>query len=167
MRPTLRLAAAALLAAAPLVALAGPPAPSPETLPIYDSTSVGALAIEAASKAAADSGRRLFVNFGTNDCAPCRVVNDAIYEEPFLTAFLGPVRPRLRRRRPGRFRAATLLARYGIDAGKGFPAVVLSDEMLRVAETTKEGEMAALGGEGQGSRPRVDPQAVPEDDEER
>ncbi len=147
MHPTLRFAAAALLAAAPLVALAGPPAPSPGTLPIYDSTSVGALAIEAASKAAADSGRRLFVNFGTNDCAPCRVVNDAIFEEPFLTAFLAQFIPVFVDVAPGTS-GRDLLARYGIDAGKGLPAVVLSDEMLRVAETTKEGEMSALGVKG-------------------
>ncbi len=147
MRPTLRFAAAALLAAAPLVALAGPPAPSPETLPIYDSTSVGALAIEAASKAAADSGRRLFVNFGTNDCAPCRVVNDAIFEEPFLTAFLAQFVPVFVDVAPGAS-GRDLLTRYGIDAAKGFPAIVLSDEMLRVAETTKEGEMAAAAAKG-------------------
>lgn len=147
MRPTLRFAAAAILAAAPLVALADPPAASPETLPIYDSTSVGALAIEAASKAAADSGRRLFVNFGTNDCAPCRVVNDAIFEEPFLTAFLAQFIPVFVDVAPGAS-GRDLLARYGIDPGKGFPAVVLSDEMLRVAETTKEGEMAAVGAKG-------------------
>ncbi|HMM33703.1 MAG TPA: hypothetical protein PKA62_03085, partial [Thermoanaerobaculia bacterium] len=82
MTPTTRLAAAFLLSVAPLSLAAEPPVP--EGLPIYDTTSVGALAIEAASNAATESGRRLFVNFGTNDCAPCRVVNDAIYEEPFL-----------------------------------------------------------------------------------
>ncbi len=147
MRPTLRFAAAALLAATPLVAFAVPPAPSAETLPIYDSTSVGALAIEAASKAAADSGRRLFVNFGTNDCHPCRVVNDAIYEEPFLTAFLAQFVPVFVDVAPGSS-GRDLLARYGIDAGKGFPALVLSDAMLRVAETTKEGELAAVAAKG-------------------
>ena len=147
MRHSLRLAAAALLAASSLVAFAEPPAPSPETLPIYDSTSVGALAIEAASKAAADSGRRLFVNFGTNDCAPCRVVNDAIYEEPFLTAFLAQFVPVFVDVAPGSS-GRDLLARYGIDAGKGLPAVVLSDGMLRIAETTKEGELSVLGARG-------------------
>jgi len=147
MRPTLRLAAAALLAATPLIAFSAPPAPAPETLPIYDSTSIGALAIEAASKAAADSGRRLFVNFGTNDCAPCRVVNDAIYEEPFLTAFLNQFVPVFVDAAPGAS-GNELLARYGIDAGKGFPALVLSDEKLRVAEATKNGEMAAVAAKG-------------------
>jgi thiol-disulfide isomerase/thioredoxin len=147
MHLSLRLAAAALLAASSLFAFAEPPSPSPETLPIYDSTSVGALAIEAASKAAADSGRRLFVNFGTNDCAPCRVVNDAIYEEPFLTAFLAQFVPVFVDVAPGSS-GRGLLERYGIDAGKGFPAVVLSDGMLRIAETTKDGEMSALGARG-------------------
>ena len=147
MRPTLRFAAAALLAATPLVAFAEPPAPAPESLPIYDTTSVGALAIEAASKFAEDSGRRLFVNFGTNDCAPCRVVNDAIYEEPFLTAFLNQFVPVFVDVAPGSS-GRDLLARYDLDAGKGLPAIVLSDERLRVAETTKGGEMVALGAKG-------------------
>jgi hypothetical protein len=147
MRPNLRLAAAILLAATPLAALAGPPAQAPETLPIYDTTSDGALAVEAASKAAADSGRRLFVDFGTNDCAPCRVVNDAIYEEPFLTAFLAQFIPVFVDAAPGTSGRA-LLTRYGLDAAKGFPAIVLSDEKLRVAETTKDGEMAAAAAKG-------------------
>ena len=146
MRPTLRLAAALLALAAPL-AVAEPPAPREEALPIYDTTSVGALAIEAASRAAAASGRRLLVNFGTNDCAPCRVVNDAIYEEPFLTAFFTQFVPVFVDVAPGS-KGRDLLARYGIDPAKGFPAVVLSDEQLRVAEATKEGEFAAVAAKG-------------------
>jgi hypothetical protein len=147
MRPNLRLVAAAVLATLPLAVSAEPPAPSPDTLPIYDTTSIGALAIEAASKAAVDSGRRLLVNFGTNDCAPCRVVNDAIYEEPFLTAFLGEFVPVFVNVGPGS-RNEEVLTRYGIDPAQGLPAVVLSDEMMRVAEATKEGELAAAGAKG-------------------
>lgn len=147
MRPNLSLLAAVLLAASPLAALAAPPARAPETLPIYDSTSDAALAVEAASKAAADSGRRLFVNLGTNDCAPCRVLNDAIYEEPFLAAFLEQFVPVFVDAAPGTSGRA-LLTRYGIDAAKGFPAVVLSDDKLRVAETTKDGELAATAAKG-------------------
>jgi hypothetical protein len=146
MRPNLRLAAA-VLAVLPFAATAEPPAPSPDTLPIYDTTSIGAFAVEAASKAAIDSGRRLLVNFGTNDCAPCRVVNDAIYEEPFLTAFLGEFVPVFVNVGPGSGNEA-LLARYGIDPARGLPAVVLSDEQMRVAEATKEGELAAAGAKG-------------------
>ena len=41
-----------------------------------------------------------------------------------------------------------LLARYGIDPSKGFPALVVSDEALKVAEVTKAGEAAALGAKG-------------------
>jgi hypothetical protein len=147
MRPNLRLVAAAVLAALPLAAIAEPPAPSPDTLPIYDTTSIGSLAIEAASKAAIDSGRRLLVNFGTNDCAPCRVVNDAIYEEPFLTAFINEFVPVFVNVGPGS-RNQELLTRYGIDPARGLPAVVLSDTRMRVAEATKEGELAAAGAKG-------------------
>ena len=147
MRPTLRLAVAVLIASTPLAAFAQAPAPALETLPIYDTTSIGTLAIEAASKAAADSGRRLFVNFGTNDCLPCRVANDAIYEEPFFTAFLAefvPVFVDVAVENPNH----ELLSRYGINAAKGFPAIVLSDDKLRLSETTKEGEMAAAAAKG-------------------
>jgi hypothetical protein len=147
MNPTLRLAAAFLLAATPLAGLAEPPAPPTEALPIYDTTSDGSLVIEAASKAAAESGRRLFLNFGTNDCEPCRVANDAIYEEPFLTAFFGQFVPVFVDVRPGS-KNRELLARYEIDPEKGFPAVVLSDDALRVAEVTKSGEFAIAGKKG-------------------
>lgn len=147
MNPTVRLALAVLLAVTPLAGVAEPPAPAPESLPIYDTTSVGALAVEAASKAAAESGRRLFVNFGTNDCAPCRVVNDAIYEEPFLTAFFSQFVPVFVDISPGSKNRA-LLDRYGIDPAKGLPAVVLSDDALRVAEVTKEGEVARAAANG-------------------
>ncbi len=145
MTPTTRFAAALLLAAAPLALAAEPPVP--EGLPIYDATSAGALAIDAASKAATESGRRLLVNFGTNDCAPCRVVNDAIYEEPFLSAFFKQFIPVFVDVAPGSPNRA-LLERYGIDPAKGFPALVVSDEALRVAEVTKAGEAATLGAKG-------------------
>ncbi len=156
MRPTFRLAAI-LLAAAPLAA-APPPAAaradsppaapaSPEMLPVYDTTSVGALAVEAASRAAADSSRRLLVNFGTNDCTPCRVFNDVVYEEPFQTAFFAQFVPVFVNVAPGSPNR-DLLTRYGIDPSKGLPAVVLSDASLQVAEATKEGELAATCAKG-------------------
>ena len=146
MKLTLRIAAVLLLAAAPFAA-AAPPDPADETTPIYDTDSVGALAIDAASKSANDSGRRLLVNFGTNDCAPCRIVSDAIYEEPFRSAFLKQFVAVFVDVAPGSQNRA-LLERYGIDPAKGLPAVVLSDDSLRVAEATKAGEMAAAAAEG-------------------
>jgi thiol-disulfide isomerase/thioredoxin len=145
MHPRLRFVATVLLAVAPLAA-AAPPAPF-EALPIYDTTSIGAMAVEAASKVAADSGRRLIVNFGTNDCPACRTFNDAVFEEPFQTAFFAQFVPVFVDVAPGSPNR-DLLARYGIDPSKGFPAVVLSDETLRVAETTKAGELAAVAARG-------------------
>ena len=148
MRPTFRLAAVLVLVlAAATLSAAPPPAAAPDSLPIYDTTSLGALAIEAASRAAAESGRRLLVNFGTNDCAPCRVFNDAAYEEPFLTAFLAQFVPVFVDVAPGSPNR-DLLARYGIDPTKGFPAVVFSDERLQLSETTKNGELAAVCARG-------------------
>jgi thioredoxin-related protein len=147
MHPTLRIAATLLILSAPFTGAAQPPAPPAEEVPIYDTTSVGALAVEAASKAASESGRRLMVNFGTNDCAACRVFNDAIYEEPFLSAFYKQFIPVFVDVSPGSPNR-TLLERYGIDPAKGLPAVVLSSEELSVAEATKAGEMAAVAGKG-------------------
>lgn len=152
MNPILRTTAALLLTLAPAALLAEPPAPKAESpkadeLPIYDATSIGALAVEAASKIAADSGRRLMVNFGVDDCAPCHVVNDAIYEEPFVTAFFKQFVPVFVDVSAGSKNRA-LLDRYGIDPSKGFPAVVLSDETLRVAEATKAGELVAVASKG-------------------
>lgn len=152
MNPSLR-AAAVLVAALPLAgfafrASAEPPSPPPiEKLPIYDTTSIGELAVDSASRVAAESGRRLLVNFGTNDCAPCRVVNDAIYEEPFLTAFFQQFVPVFVDVAAGS-ENRELLARYGIDPAKGLPAVVFSDEQLRVAEVTKEGELVPVAAKG-------------------
>lgn len=148
MRPTFRLTAALLLAAATVASAQPPAAPAPaDALPIYDTTSVGALAIEAASRAAAESGRRLLVNFGTNDCAPCRTFNDAVFEEPFETAFFGQFVPVFVDVAPGSPNR-DLLARYGIDPSRGFPAVVLSDDQLRIGETTKAGELVAVSAAG-------------------
>lgn len=141
------LAAALLVASASWAASAQPPAPKEEQAIIYDTTSSGALAIEATSLAAADSGRRLLVNFGTNDCASCRVFNDAVYEQPFLSAFFKQFIPVFVDVSPGSPNRA-LLERYGIDPTKGLPAVVLSDDRLKVAETTKQGEMAAVAAKG-------------------
>lgn len=146
MRRTFRLAAV-LLALTPIAAPAAPPAVDPAKLPIYDTDSVGSLVIDAASRAAADTGRRLLVNFGTNACAPCRVVNDAINEEPFKTAFFDQFVPVFVDVSPGSPNLPTA-ARYGIDPAKGLPAIVLSDESLRVSEVTREGEMQALAGKG-------------------
>lgn len=146
MRPTLRLAAA-LLALAHVPSLAAPPSTDPGSLPIYDTNSIGALAIEAASRAASESGRRLFVNFGTNDCPPCRVVNDAIYEEPFQTAFFAEFVPVFVDVSAGSANVSTA-ARYGIDPAKGLPAVILSDESLRMAEATRSGELLEVAKKG-------------------
>ena len=146
MRRTFRLAAV-LLALTPIAAPAAPPPVDPAKLPIYDTDSVGSLAIDAASRAASDSGRRLLVNFGTNDCAPCRSFNDAVFEEPFRSAFFAQFVPVFVDVAPGTANR-DLLGRYGIDPAKGFPAVVFSDEQLRIGEVTKDGEIAAVAAKG-------------------
>lgn len=147
MNRTITLVAALLVAATPLVSSAEPPGPKDSSPVVYDTTSIGALAVEAASKAANESGRRLLVNFGTNDCVPCKTFADAIYEEPFVSAFYKQFVPVFVDVSAGSKNLA-LLDRYGIDPAKGYPAVVLSDDELKVAEATKQGEMKAVAAKG-------------------
>ena len=125
----------------------GPGQPATAAAPVYDRYLLGEKAIQKSGQAALDSGRRLLVNFGTNDCAPCRTVNDAIYERPFVKGFMEQFVPVFVDVSPGSKNRA-LLDRYGIDPSKGFPAIVLSDETLRVAEATKAGELVAVAGKG-------------------
>ena len=61
------------------------PAPAPAADgPIYDSDLIGTQAIEAAQKVASESGRRLLLNLGTNDCSACAVFNRAVHKDKFF-----------------------------------------------------------------------------------
>ncbi len=121
---------------------------TPKALPpIYESYLVGEKAIAAAGRVATSSGRRVLVNFGTNDCDACRVVNDAIYDpvflEPFMKQFI-PVFIDVSPSNPNR----ELLARYGIDPAKGLPAIVVSTKELDPAVVTRDGEVARAAANG-------------------
>lgn len=121
---------------------------TPKALPpIYESYLVGEKAIAAAGRVATASGRRVLINFGTNDCDACRVVNDAIYDPVFLDAFLKqfvPVFIDVSPSNPNR----ELLERYAIDPARGLPALVVSTKELEPAVVTRDGEVAraAAGG---------------------
>ena len=123
------------------------PAAKKTPLPIYETYLVGDKAIAAAGKAASASGRRVVINFGTNDCGACRVVNDAIYAEPFFKAFMEqfvPVFIDVSPSNPNR----ELLSRYGIDPEKGLPAIVVSTKDLDPAVVTRDGEVAKAAAQG-------------------
>jgi len=131
------------LLAAPLFA-----ADAPDTAPIYDQEADGVRQIEAAARYCAESGRRLVVNLGTNDCAPCRVVNKAMHEPKFYEAFVNDFVPVFVDVTPGS-KNAELLDRFGVDAKKGLPIVIVYDEQVKPKVSTKKGEMVALAKKGE------------------
>lgn len=141
-----------IAAAAPAAAAGGPPrktarpsAPAPE--PVYDPNLSGPKALEAAAQAAFRSGRRLFVSFGTNDCAPCRVVNDVIHEPKFFEAFVEQFVPVFIDVTPGS-KNAELLGPYGIDRSRGLPACAYFDTDGTPLEIAKQGELAGAARKG-------------------
>jgi thiol:disulfide interchange protein len=126
-----------------------PPAvkPAPKLPPIYDPDVLGKKELEASADAAFKSGRRLFVDFGTNDCEPCRVLHDVIHERPMYENFarqfvlvsidVTPGGPN-----------TDLLKAYGIDPSLGLPAVAIFDSQARPLEITRSGEAAEPSKQG-------------------
>ena len=128
--------------AAPKKTAAAKPLP-----PIFDPDAVGTKAVEAGVNAANESARRIFIVFGTNDCAPCRVVNRAMHAEQFYDALARQFTPIMIDVTPGS-RNLPILSRFGIDPAKGLPAVVVFDRKFQPVSITKNGEMVKLAAEG-------------------
>ncbi len=106
---------AALLVALLLAARAGASGPpAADTAPIYDPDTDGVRQIEAGARFCAQSGRRLVLNLGTNDCAACRVVNRAMHEPKFYSALVNDFYPVFVDVTPGSKNAA-LLKRFEVD----------------------------------------------------
>jgi len=131
-----------LLTAAP--ALAGGPK---DAGPIYDPLTDGVRAIEAGARYCTQSGRRLILNLGTNDCAPCRVVNSVMQEPRFNEAMVNDFLPVFIDVTPGS-KNAELLNRFGVKKKKALPVIVVFDADMKPAEVTGNGEMAALAKKG-------------------
>jgi thioredoxin-related protein len=156
LRPALpALALLAFACAAPVSAdgqakKASPPAATAapaSDAPIYDPDLNGEKAIAAAQKVAADSGRRLLVNLGTNDCPPCAVVNRALYKDKFFEVF------------SHQFVAeyvdvsnmpnAALIDKYFINPKAALPAIIIFMPDGRLIEALAHGEMAAIAKKGE------------------
>jgi len=148
--PFARPAAAFLLAALALAPAPAPAAPKrtpPPDAPIYDPYLDGEKAIATYQKAAQDSGRRLLVNLGTNDCRPCAVVNRAIYKDKFFEVF------------SQQFVAeyvdvsnlpnAALIDKYFINPKAALPAIIIFMPDGRLIEALAHGEMAAIAKKGE------------------
>lgn len=127
----------------PSAATAAPAADAP----IYDPDLIGDKAIAVAQKVASDSGRRLLVNLGTNDCLPCAVFNRALHKDKFFEVF------------NQQFVAeyvdvsnlpnAALIDRYHINPKAELPAIIILMPDGRLIEALAHGEMAAIAKKGE------------------
>lgn len=120
-----------------------PPAEEP---PIYDVDALGEPSIAFYQKAALDSGRRMLLNLGTNDCEPCRVVNRAIHKDKFFDAFIHQFVPAFVD--VSKLPNAALLERYHINPKAELPAIIIFMPDGRLIEALAHGEMAAVAKKG-------------------
>jgi hypothetical protein len=145
------LAAGALFGGPPaLAADAKKPAATPAAEPpIYDPDAIGEKAIAFYQKAAADSGRRMLLNLGTNDCAACRVYNRAIHKDQFFKAFIEQFVPATVD--VSTLPNAALLDKYLINPKAELPAILIFMPDGRLVEALAHGEMAAIAKKGEGA----------------
>jgi hypothetical protein len=129
----------------------GGPAPAAasalqQSLPIFDSEAIGTKQIADYQKVALDSGRRLLIVFGTNECAPCRAFNRAIHEKQFFAAFITQFVPVYVDVSSGT--NASLLVDYHLNPAAEQPGIVMLMPDARILEVLAQGEMAALTRKG-------------------
>jgi hypothetical protein len=115
--------------------------------PIYDPDLVGEKAIAAAQKVASDSGRRLLVNLGTNDCGPCVVFNRALHKDKFFGAFIEQFIPAWID--VSNLPNAALIDKYAINPKAELPAILIFMPDGRPIEALAHGEMAAIAKKGE------------------
>lgn len=118
----------------------------PDAGPVFDSDAIGQRQIADYQKVAQDSGRRLLLVFGTNDCAPCRAFNGAIHEKRFFAAFINQFVPVYIDVSSGT--NASLLVDYNINPAAAQPGIVILMPDARIVEVLAQGEMAALARKG-------------------
>lgn len=114
--------------------------------PIFDSDAIGRRQIADYQKVAEDSGRRLLLVFGTNECAACRAFNSAIHEKKFFAAFINQFIPVYVDVSSGT--NASLLVDYNVNPAAEQPGIVMLMPDARIVEVLAQGEMAALTRKG-------------------
>ncbi len=137
----------------PAASLGSRPAKTTPPPPVYDTYSRAEPALKAAAESAERTGRRILVNFGTNDCAPCRLFNDAINRQPFRDAFLKQFITVFLDVSEGSSNTE-LLRSYGVDQSKGLPAIAIWDlvvDQTAPREVTRNGEIVDLARVGEGA----------------
>lgn len=122
------------------------PAPA-AALPIYDPDLIGEKAIEAAQKVASDSGRRVLVNLGTNDCTACAVFNRALHKDKFFDPFIQQFIPA--EIDVSNLPNAALIDKYVINPKAELPAILIFMPDGRLIEALAHGEMAAIAKKGE------------------
>ncbi len=147
------LPALALLAAAPAPAVEParktPAAAPADDAPIYDPDVIGEKSIAFSQKVANDSGRRLLVNLGANDCRACAVFNRALHKNKFFDAFTHefvPVEVDV-----SNMPNAALIDKYMINPKAELPAILIFMPDGRLIEALAHGEMAAITKKGEGA----------------
>ncbi len=118
-----------------------------EQAPIYDPDAIGDKAIALYQKVASESGRRLFLNLGTNDCSACLVFNRAIHRDKFFDLFTHefvPVEVDV-----ANLPNAELIDRHHINPRAPLPAILIFMPDGRLAEALAQGEMAAIAKKGE------------------
>ena len=144
-------ASACLLLAAPASAQTAKKATpaADEQPPIYDPDAIGEKQIAFYQKLAADSGRRMVLNLGTNDCGPCRAYNRAIHEEKFFKVFFEQFVPA--DVDVSSLPNAALIDKYLINPKAELPAILIFMPDGRLIEALAHGEMAAITKKGDGA----------------
>ena len=128
----------------------GTPAAGPAAeAPIYDPDAIGEKTVAFYLKAANDSGRRLLVNLGTNDCSACRVFNRAIHKDKFFSVSIDQFVPA--NVDVSNTPNALLIDKYHIDPKAELPAIVIFTPDGRFVEALAHGEMAAIAKKGEGA----------------
>lgn len=146
------LAAGALLSGPRALAADAPKKPAATAVPeppIYDPDAIGEKAIAFYQKAAADSGRRMLLNLGTNDCSACRVFNRAIHKDQFFKAYIEQFVPAAVD--VSTLPNAALLDKYLINPKAELPAILIFMPDGRLVEALAHGEMAAIAKKGEGA----------------
>jgi thiol:disulfide interchange protein len=158
MKPSLRIslpaiAALALASAAPAPAAEPakktPAAALADEAPIYDTDAIGEKAIAFYQKAASDSGRRLLLNLGTNDCSACKIFNRALHKDKFFSAFNQQFVPA--NVDVSNMPNAALIDKYLINPRAELPAILVFMPDGRLIEALAHGEMAAIAKKGEGA----------------
>ena len=115
--------------------------------PIYDTEMLGKPEITSKINVGILTNRPILINFGTNDCESCRVVNKAMHEPRFFKELIKQFVPVVVDVTPGTPNAA-LLKEYSIDPKKGLPVFVLLDNEGKFREATTNGELVAAAKKG-------------------